>query len=371
MSGCDDPSDIDPSLMSPLQAHVIVLFGATGDLARRKLLPGLLRLSQAGLVPDCRIVGTSLDELEDDVFRKFARHACDEFANVTFDECQWDDFARKLSYVNRRTGASGLAAAVASAERELGGAPRRLHYLSVPPQAADDVVRTLGRAGLAERSRIIVEKPFGTDLRSARALNAVLHSTFTEEQIFRIDHFLGKEAALNILAFRFANGLFEPIWNRDHIDQVQIDVPETLAIGASRRLLRGDRRLPGHGRDPPVPGAGVHGDGAAGGVGTAGHRRGEEQGVPLDAADRARPRRARPVRRLPRRAGRRARVGHRDVHRPALRDRQLAVGRRAVLPAHREEHGRGRAHHLDRLPRAAAEHVPSRAPVSVRWVRTT
>ncbi len=93
------------------------------------------------------------------------------------------------------------------------------------------MVRTLGRAGLTERSRIIVEKPFGTDLRSARALNAVLHSTFTEEQIFRIDHFLGKEAALNILAFRFANGLFEPIWNRDHIDQVQIDVPETLAIG--------------------------------------------------------------------------------------------------------------------------------------------
>ncbi len=86
--------------MSPLQAHVIVLFGATGDLARRKLLPGLLRLSQAGLVPDCRIVGTSLDELDDDVFRKFARQACDEFANVTFDEAQWDDFARKLSYVN-------------------------------------------------------------------------------------------------------------------------------------------------------------------------------------------------------------------------------------------------------------------------------
>ena len=239
MSGCNDPSDIDPSLMSPLQAHVIVLFGATGDLARRKLLPGLLRLSQAGLVPDCRIVGTSLDELDDDVFRKFARQACDEFANVTFDECQWDDFARKLSYVDWRGGASELAAAVDSAECELGGEPRRLHYLSVPPQAADDVVRTLGRSGLTDRSRIIVEKPFGTDLRSARALNDVLHSTFTEEQIFRIDHFLGKEAALNILAFRFANGLFEPIWNRDHIDQVQIDVPETLAIGDRASFYEG------------------------------------------------------------------------------------------------------------------------------------
>jgi glucose-6-phosphate 1-dehydrogenase len=223
--------DTDPSLMSPLTPHVIVLFGATGDLARRKLLPGLFRLSQAGLMPEFRIVGTSLDDLDFDLFRKLARQACDEFANQTFDDEQWDAFARKLTYVDQRSGAEGLAAAVAVAERELHGVPRRLHYLSVPPQAADDVVRTVGQAGLAERSRIIIEKPFGTDLRSARALNATLHSTFTEEQIFRIDHFLGKEAALNILAFRFANGLFEPIWNRSHIDHVQIDVPETLDVG--------------------------------------------------------------------------------------------------------------------------------------------
>jgi glucose-6-phosphate 1-dehydrogenase len=223
--------DTDPSLMSPLTPHVIVLFGATGDLARRKLLPGLFRLSQAGLMPEFRIVGTSLDDLGDDVFRKLARQACDEFANQTFDDEQWEAFARKLTYVDQRGGAEGLTAAVAIAERELRGAPRRLHYLSVPPRAADDVVRTVGQAGLAERSRIIVEKPFGTDLRSARALNATLHSTFTEDQIFRIDHFLGKEAALNILAFRFANGLFEPIWNRAHIDHVQIDVPETLDVG--------------------------------------------------------------------------------------------------------------------------------------------
>ena len=110
--------------------------------------------------------------------------------------------------------------------------PRRLHYLSVPPKAAREVVAVLGQAGLVDRARIIMEKPFGTDLASARALNASLHETFAEEQIFRIDHFLGKEAALNILAFRFANGLFEPIWNRDHIDHVQIDVPETLALEA-------------------------------------------------------------------------------------------------------------------------------------------
>jgi glucose-6-phosphate 1-dehydrogenase len=232
MSECNDPRTIGGSLMSPLEPHVIVLVGATGDLARRKLLPGLLRLSQAGLIPECRIVGTSLDELDDDVFRKIARQACDEFANRPFSEEQWEALAGKLVHVNPSSGPCGLADAVARAERELGGQPRRLHYLSVPPSAADGVVSMLGEAGLAERSRIIVEKPFGTDLRSAKGLNASLRVAFAENQIFRIDHFLGKEAALNILAFRFANGLFEPIWNRDHIDHVQIDVPETLDVGS-------------------------------------------------------------------------------------------------------------------------------------------
>src|SRR4029453_13006039 len=108
----------------------------------------------------------------------------------------------------------------------------RLHYLSVPPRAAQAVVAMLGEAGLAERASVVMEKPFGTDLESARRLNAAVHEVFDEEQVFRIDHFLGKEAAQNILAFRFANGLFEPIWNRQHISHVQIDVPETLSIGA-------------------------------------------------------------------------------------------------------------------------------------------
>ena len=130
----------------------------------------------------------------------------------------------------RTAAPTALAEAVAKADAELGGEPRRLHYLSIPPTAAQSVVRTLREADLVDRARIIMEKPFGTDLASARALNAALHETFAEEQIFRIDHFLGKEAAQNILAFRFANGLFEPIWNRNHIDHVQIDVPETLAL---------------------------------------------------------------------------------------------------------------------------------------------
>jgi glucose-6-phosphate 1-dehydrogenase len=224
-----DPSDIVPTLMSPLKPHVIVLFGATGDLARRKLLPGLLHLAQAGLLPACRIVGTSLDDLDEEGFRTLARKAYDEFsAHVTDDDCS--AFADNLTYVPQRGGTTALAETVGRAEAELGGEPRRLHYLSVPPNAAEAVVRMLGEAGLVDRARIIMEKPFGTDLASARTLNASLHETFAEEQIFRIDHFLGKEAALNILAFRFANGLFEPIWNRDHIEHIQIDVPEALSL---------------------------------------------------------------------------------------------------------------------------------------------
>jgi glucose-6-phosphate 1-dehydrogenase len=216
--------------MSPLKPHVIVLFGATGDLARRKLLPGLLHLARSGLLPNCRIIGTSLDDLDDERFRKLAHKAWDEFSNrgVPEDECA--AFAETLSYVAQEDGPAALADAVARAEAELGGEPRRLHYLSVPPGVAPAVVRMLGEAGLVDRARIIMEKPFGTDLATARKLNDSLHETFAEEQIFRIDHFLGKEAALNILAFRFANGLFEPIWNRDHIDHVQIDVPEALSL---------------------------------------------------------------------------------------------------------------------------------------------
>ena len=175
------------------------------------------------------------------------------------------------------------------------------------------MVERLGQAGLAEGARVIMEKPFGTDLASAKRLNALLHEVFDEQQVFRIDHFLGKEAAQNILALRFANGLFEPIWNRNHIEHVQIDVPETLEIGSPRRLLREDRRLPRHGRHPPDAGARLRRDGAADGARADPDHRGEEQGLPVAVPDRPRPGRARPVRGLPGRGGRRPRVGDRDA----------------------------------------------------------
>jgi glucose-6-phosphate 1-dehydrogenase len=210
--------------------HVVVLFGAVGDLARRKLIPGMAHLALSSLAPDLQIVGTSLEEHDDASFRAFAKLAYDEFGSRSLTPAQWDEFASKLRYVPQSAGPAALAAAVTDAEAVLGPDVSRLHYLSVPPKAALSVVRMLAEAGLVERSRIIMEKPFGVDLESAVVLNAELHETFSEEQIFRIDHFLGKEPAQNILAFRFANGLFEPIWNRNFIDHVQIDIPERLTL---------------------------------------------------------------------------------------------------------------------------------------------
>ena len=230
MESTNGPRDVAATALPPLASHVIVLFGATGDLAKRKLLPGLLHLSQAGLIPECRIVGTSLEEVDDEGFRALAREACERFGRKVHDAAALDEFTTRLSYVPQGAGPAALRAAVGHAEGELGGTPRRLYHLSVPPGAATEVIRTLGEAGLADRARVIMEKPFGTDLESARELNASVHEVFDESQIFRIDHFLGKEAAQNILALRFANGLFEPIWNRNHIDHVQIDVPETLDV---------------------------------------------------------------------------------------------------------------------------------------------
>ena len=224
--------------------HVIVLFGATGDLARRKLLPGLHHLFRAGLLPEhFRIIGSAPPEfaLSDEDFRKRAEAACNQFGNCKPDE-SWDSFAARLSFgAASPEDPSGLVSAVEAAEKAITGASAhrkngnghigRLFHLAVPPSAFTAVVKMLGSSGLAnDTARVIIEKPFGTDLESSKQLNAAVHEVFDESRIFRIDHFLGKESVDNILAFRFANGLFEPIWNRDHIKYVQIDVPETLTV---------------------------------------------------------------------------------------------------------------------------------------------
>jgi glucose-6-phosphate 1-dehydrogenase len=208
--------------------HVVVLFGAGGDLAKRKLLPGLFHLAKAGLLPDgFRVVGTSRRERSDDEFREIARAAVGEGTSGE----DWERFAARLSAAAFRPDATeSLREAVERADADLGGDVRRLHYLSVPPGATGQMVEAIGASGLDDRARVILEKPFGTDLASARALNALVSRVLPESNVYRIDHFLGREAVQNLLALRFANGMFEPVWNRNHIDHVQIDVPETLAV---------------------------------------------------------------------------------------------------------------------------------------------
>ncbi len=219
-----------PPGVGPRFPQVVVLVGATGDLARRKLLPGLFHLATAGFIPGSRIVGVSLDDLSPDRFRELAAEALHQFSTRPVSESSWSAFSPCLDYVPLSAGPAALKSAVEKAERELGPETRRLYHLCVPPNAALDAIKMLGEANLVARARIIMEKPFGVDLQSAVTLNGRLHEVFDEERIFRIDHFLGKEPVLNILAFRFANGLFEPIWNRNFIDHVQIDVPEKIGL---------------------------------------------------------------------------------------------------------------------------------------------
>ena len=215
--------------------HVIVLFGATGDLAKRKLLPGLFHLAVAGLLPQkYRIIGSApaSSAISNEEFRARAKQAAQDFCTSKPTGDEWATFERRLSFAAADPDDySALKAEVERAVMEIGGSPRRLFHLAIPPSAFASVVTMLGHAGLVtSESRVIIEKPFGTDLNSAIELGNVVHSVFDESQIFRIDHFLGKESVDNILAFRFANGLFEPVWNLSHIKYVQIDVPETLSI---------------------------------------------------------------------------------------------------------------------------------------------
>lgn len=222
---------------SPIQPTTIVIFGASGDLTQRKLVPALFHLYRKGLLPEgTRIVGFARRESSDDQFRAVMREGIEKLAGGVKDEAAWSRFAGYLHYMkgDLERGDDYRKLEQLLGKLDAAGRPR-LYYLATAPEHYLSAVAHIGVAGMAGqtggRRNIIVEKPFGRDLASARNLNAAIHAVFDESQVFRIDHYLGKETAQNLLYFRFANTIWEPVWNRRYIDHVQITVAETGDIG--------------------------------------------------------------------------------------------------------------------------------------------
>ena len=218
----------------------IIIFGATGDLTKRKLLPSLYRLYLDGRLPDrFGVVGFAWTVLSDDEFRAEMRTAMEVHSDLPVSNPEWESFEQRLFYTAGDFTDSEHYQALDELLNRIGrdhvGTHNRIYYMSVAPQFFDDIVAHLGNLGMATDGqswrRIVVEKPFGHDLTSARALNEVVHGAFQEHQIYRIDHYLGKETVQNIMVFRFANAIFEPIWNRNYIDNVQITVSEVVGVG--------------------------------------------------------------------------------------------------------------------------------------------
>ena len=219
----------------------LIIFGASGDLTRRKLLPALYRLARGQRLPArFAVIGVARTPMTDDAFKQELHNSLKEFAGLAAPDDVSTAIARDMAYVAGEMDDPELYKRLAACLAERGGGPLgALFYLAIPPTVYATVVEHLGAAGLTRSEgphawrRVIVEKPFGTDLASARALNELMHTHLDESQIFRIDHYLGKETVQNLLVFRFANGMFEPVWNRRYIDHVQITAAET--VGVERR----------------------------------------------------------------------------------------------------------------------------------------
>ncbi len=214
----------------------IVIFGISGDLAQRKLMPALFNLFQKGrLKGDFQIIGFAGRTWQDEDLRTAAREGIRQFASYTVNEDAWQGFASRLHYcAGKFQQAESFNQLAGLLETYEGSDAHRLYYLATPPDFFTDIIRNLGATGMVAEAggwrRVVIEKPFGTDLGSARALNHEIHQVLREDQIYRIDHYLGKETVQNIMVARFANTIFEPVWNRNYIDNVQITVAETVGL---------------------------------------------------------------------------------------------------------------------------------------------
>ena len=214
----------------------LTIFGASGDLTQRKLFPALYSLAVRHLLPEhFAVVGVARTQMTTEAFVERMRDAVQEHGRDEFHPETWDELAAGVRYVAMEfdddAGWEGLASALNELDEERGTDGNRIHYLAVPPKAFEEIVRQVGkRRTTSGWTRLICEKPFGHDLSSARSLNATIARYFAEEEVFRIDHYLGKETVQNMLVLRFANGIFEPIWNRQFVDHVQITVGESLGV---------------------------------------------------------------------------------------------------------------------------------------------
>ena len=212
---------------------IFVLFGATGDLAKRMVLPAFYRLALEGLLPkQWLLVGNGRGNVAHEDFRAHVHDVLTEFGPKP-EPAAWAAFAERVFFAGggfNSDDPGSLLDDLAKARKSLGGDPQLVHYLAIPPVAFAETTKALGAHGLAKGARVVYEKPFGTSPQSFRALNRVVHSVLDEQQVYRIDHFLGKEATQDLHLLRFANRLFAAIWNREHVESVQIDVPEKLGI---------------------------------------------------------------------------------------------------------------------------------------------